>query len=355
MKYIAKRVVGAAHFGRCVWPQMMWVVMCASLVAGRAHARQAPATVPLRIGGGADDAVQLERAVAIRFVTPTRIVIVEQHSAPFIRLLTRDGKLVQTLGRMGAGPAEFRYVSAVAIDSAGRVAVFDPALRRVTYFQLKDTLAFAESKATPFQVTAACYLGTQLWAHGDATNDGVMHRLSERGATLTVEQSAGTIKIGHPLDGMRLFRHPVVSGPIACNAVTGEVLAATEGLGLVQVVTALTGASRIEHIIGFEPLLYELAERGGLVTKKNQKFVNDQVVSLIATARSTRVIIGQVGQGSKGNGDYSWTWESELGKASAGPVLRQTTAETDRRGAFALCYSERDYPSVVVVRATRCP
>lgn len=303
MKYIVERAVQATQFGTYIWSRMMWVVLCSSLAPVSAHARQAPATVPIRIGGEADGAVQLERPVAIRFVTPTRIIIVEQHSAPFIRLLTRGGKLLQTLGRMGDGPGEFRYVSAVAVDSAGRVAIFDPALRRVTYFQVNDTLAFAESKTTPFQVTAACYLGAQLWAQGDATNDGVIHRLGERGATLTVEQSAGTMKIGHPLDGMGLFRRLVATGPVACNAVTGEVLAATDGLGLVQVVTALTGASRIEHINGFQPLLYESVERGGLLTKQNQKFINDQVVSLIAIAHSTRVIIRQVGQGNKGNGD----------------------------------------------------
>ena len=355
MKYIVKRVVRVEQFRICVCSRIMRLVLCTSLVVVRAQAQQAPANAVTRIGGGADDVVQLERPAAIRFVTSTRIIIVEERSAPFIRLLTRDGKLVQTLGRMGAGPSEFRYVSAVAIDSAGRMAIFDPALRRVTYFQLKDTLAFVESKTTPFQVTAACYLGAQLWAHGDATNDGVVHRLSERGATLTVEQSAGTMKIGHPLDGMRLFRHPVVSGPVACNTATGEVLAATEGLGLIQITNAVTGASRIEQVGGFQPLLYEAAERGGLLTKQNEKSVNDQIVSVISAARSTRVIIGQVGKGGRGNGDYVRTWETEFGKPSPRPALRQVTAETDRRGEFALCYSEQDYPSVLVVRAPRCP
>jgi len=355
MQYTGKRDVKTTPFHVRACANIVWLVMCTALVATRVQARQAPATSPTRIGGGPDDAIQLERPVAIRFVTPTRLIIVEEHAAPFIRLLNRDGKLVQTLGRMGAGPSEFRYVSAVAIDSGGRVAIFDPAQRRVTYFQLKDTLTFVESKTTPFHVTAACYLGAQLWAHGDASNDGVIHRLNERGAILTVEQSVGRMKIGHPLDGMRLFRQPVVSGPVACNAATGEVLAATEGLGFVQIVTAVSGASRIEHISAFQPLLFEAAERGGLMTKQNPTGTNDQIVSFISAARSTRVIIGQVGKGGRGHGDYIRTWETELGKASVGPALRQTTAETDRRGEFALCYAEQDYPSVLVVRARRCP
>ena len=75
-----------------------------------------------------------------------RIVIANSGNRE-LRLYSRDGRLIRTIGRPGEGPAEFRAVTNVIVDAADSIFVFDWLLRRISVFSSNGEYARSVSTA----------------------------------------------------------------------------------------------------------------------------------------------------------------------------------------------------------------
>lgn len=82
----------------------------------------------------------------IRTDTEGRIYIAEgrggvgQGPGSRVRVFSPDGEFLGALGRSGEGPGEFKDIQAIALDSEGRLVVFDRQLDRFTRFPPFETI-----------------------------------------------------------------------------------------------------------------------------------------------------------------------------------------------------------------------
>lgn len=126
---------------RCLW--VVVVLLATSVVAGaRVSAQQRAASAePFRFREvlvlGDDESASaeylFEDPAHVRTDADGRIYMAE-HRGTRVRLFGPDGGYLGALGREGDGPGEFRDVLAIAVDAAGRLVVYDRALRRITRF-----------------------------------------------------------------------------------------------------------------------------------------------------------------------------------------------------------------------------
>lgn len=328
-------------------------LVCASLRTAQAQSVSNKAIV--QVGGEEDVGVTLDRPQASFLVAGNGVLIVEERSAPFLKLLDSRGKRRQLLGRVGSGPGEYRYVSAAAYDSSSRrLAVFDPALRRVTFYSIGDSLTMTMSKELQLNVTAACFVGNELWVHGDNGNGAVIHRLDLKSGALVVGFSAGSVTIQHPLDGHPRFRNNVVQGPIGCDSRSRRVAVASRTLGVVQTLDIASGRASATSVKGFIPLEFIAAERGGLLLQRGKSGEADEIAAVRFRGSEQSVIVGHLMGANQGLGDYSRVQEySVIRQVPVG--TRQKTVEVDAANGRVLCYSVSPFPTIQVVSGGLCP
>lgn len=309
------------------------------------------------VGGEGDVHVVLDKPIATILLDARTVLVVEEKSAPFVKVVHISGGKRQTLGRAGAGPGEFRYVSAVAFDRETRtLALFDPAARRASFYRFTDSLTFIGSKAVPLHVTGACYLGRRLWGHGDMNIDGtIVHRLSDKGAMMSVDSSAGTTSIGHPLDDFPMFRRYVASGPLTCSSESKLLVAVSRLLGVTQFVDLASGTHRVENIPTFVPLVFRAEGRGISLIPPSSGF-NDEAIAVRTMATSTSVFFGRTDDEHKGNGDYAFVQEASLSPSGRLRVAgRSNFLAADVVDNTVLCYAINPFPTLQVRTGSLCP
>lgn len=336
--------------------RFLWLLAAlSSCFLRKAEAQSATGKATIMVGGEGDIGVTLDRPQAAFLVAGNGILIVEERSGPFLKLLDSRGKRRQLVGRVGSGPGEYRYVSAAAYDSASRrLAVFDPALRRVTFYSVGDSLTMTTSKELQLNVTAACYAGNELWVHGDHGNGAVIHRLDQKGGELVVAFSAGSVAIQHPLDGHRRFQNNVVQGPIGCDSRGRRVSVASRMLGFVQTLDIASGRVDATRMKGFIPLEFIAADRGGLLLQRGKSGEADELVAIRFRGAEQSAIIGHLMGANQGFGDYTHVREQSVAKQLT-LSAQQKTVEVDAAQGRLLCYSVSPFPMIQVVAAKRCP
>lgn len=214
----------------------------------------------VEFGGEADLGVALEQPRDMRF-TRSGVVVVE-NSAPFVRLLSRSGRLLHTGAKAGSGPGEVRHISAVTISSSrDALLIFDPALRRVSRFRVADSVALVDAHSVPLHVEAACLLGDNLWVAGVHGEQAIVHRLVLREGKYVVGQSLGSFQVGHPLQDNRLFRLQIVSSGMLCSETRNQIALGSRHLGVIQRINVATGAVSMLKVPGFMPLQFSLEGR----------------------------------------------------------------------------------------------
>ena len=67
-------------------------------------------------------------------VAPNGTMYVLDRSVPAVRVYDAGGKFVQTIGRRGSGPGEFRYASAIALAKNGNLLLWDQGNARVNVY-----------------------------------------------------------------------------------------------------------------------------------------------------------------------------------------------------------------------------
>lgn len=324
-----------------------WVAFCVAVFSTAAQSQTPVGRVVF--GGEADLGVALEQPTEM-LLTRSGVVVVET-GAPFLRLLSPSGRLLYSGVKSGSGPGEVRHISAVSVSPArDALLVFDPALRRVSRFRVTDSIALIDAHGVPLEVDAACVLGGNLWVAGVHGTQGSVHRLSLRDDQYVVAQSLGTYKVGHPLQGNRLFWSHVVASRMLCNEAKNQIVVASRRLGVLQRINITTGTVSMVRVPGFEPLQFVMDGRS-MVIQRGPQGVSDEIAFVAEQSDGYRVIVGRTDKTHRGDGDYLSIREIVVpfDGTTSGKVRQLAEVELDRYGNRALCYNAVPFPQGAVV------
>jgi hypothetical protein len=114
-----------------------------------------------------DAAVVFGRITGAAFVDDTTIAILDA-TVEEVRLFTTKGRHLQTFGRRGSGPGEFRGASTLLLTPTGELVVADT--RRTLQFFRRGPRGFEyrETQTLPVAASSMCYLGETLYINGVA-------------------------------------------------------------------------------------------------------------------------------------------------------------------------------------------
>lgn len=336
---------------------MNWRSVCAAFcMAAVSSVAESQASVGrIVFGGEADLGVALEQPKEM-LLTSSGVVVVEA-GAPFVRLLSKSGRLLHSGVKAGSGPGEVRHISAVSMSPArDALLVFDPALRRVSRFRAKDSIALIDAHSVPLEVDAACVLNGNLWVAGVHDTQGIVHRLTMRDGQYAVAQSLGTYMVGHPLQSNRMFWYHVVASRMLCNEAKNQIVVASRRLGVLQRINISTGAVSMVRVPGFEPLQL-LMDGSSMVVQRGPQGVSDEILFVAEQPSGYRVIVGRTDKTHRGDGDYLSIREVvfPFDGTTTRKVRLLAEAELDRDGTRVLCYGAAPFPQgAVVVGGTGC-
>lgn len=139
-------------------------VLCASTVfAQGATWSISPRTMVLAAG---DD--ELFQSVQFGRLLPDGGAVIADSKGQFLRVYSADGTRLAALGRTGAGPREFRWISGLWLTPQNTIAVWDGRLHRITTFDTHGSLLSTHKVVLDANVPPGnleLFLGT--FANGD--------------------------------------------------------------------------------------------------------------------------------------------------------------------------------------------
>lgn len=71
------------------------------------------------------------------------VIAVSDRLGTNVKVFSRDGRLLSTLGRLGDGPGEFRYPTSLAVVDEGRLGVLDLRQSQINFFDEDGDFAYA--------------------------------------------------------------------------------------------------------------------------------------------------------------------------------------------------------------------
>lgn len=169
-------------------------------------------SAPIGVIGSEDGPPQtiFSRILSANFVDDTTVVALDGESSE-VRVFSIVGRHLQTFGRAGSGPGEFRNPTALASTPGGEILVAD--LRRIVQVFRRGPRGYEyrRSMTLPFSVRSMCYLGNRLFINGAAFDDEKIIRAVDDSGKVTAE--FGEIyRSPNPA-----LNYQVATGEIACD------------------------------------------------------------------------------------------------------------------------------------------
>jgi hypothetical protein len=150
------------------------------------------------------------------FLDDSTIAVLDP-TANEVRLFTTSGRHVQTIGRAGSGPGEFRNPVLVVGTPKGEIIVSD--LRRMLQFFKRGPRGFEYSRSLtmPFSVRSMCFLGSRLYINGADLETGTLIRAVDDSGRVTaafgeIYKSPNT-----------MVNYQIAEGRILCDEARGLV------------------------------------------------------------------------------------------------------------------------------------
>lgn len=324
--------------------------LCAALggLGGLSGAQASPAVT---IGGERNLGAELS-AVRDLAVLPRMLVVLER-SGPHIKVFDHSGRLLQTLGRTGSGPGEFRAPFAVTYDSAKvQLYVVDPANARVTEYEVGDTLRLGRTIATDIvNLVDLCVLSGDLFG---LTRSGteMLHQLAISGNLLTTQRSFGARRTGHPLATHSILQSYVSEGPLLCDNATGTIYVASRLLGELHILTAATGTQQTFAIRDFRPIRFEARAGGGLSLGLPEAGFYEGLIGLAPAPNGVSVVISRY---EKGDEIAAYERLDVSRSGTQGSRQPQQWQHIDVTGSMVVCLASNPYPTIAFFRARTCP
>lgn len=305
------------------------------------------------IGGEEDAVTQLGRVRGV--VTLPRSFVVLEADAPFLKIFDYSGRLLQTLGRSGSGPGEFRGPTSLSFDARQqRLLVVDPSNARVTVYQVRDSLVAPRVRTLEdIGIRNVCGLGTRLF--GLARNaPTILRELREDGGRFTVTASFGEPRTNHQLGTHPLVRTRASDGPLVCDEQGNRVLVASTTLGEVHVFNAASRQQTTTPIPGFQRITMTVDNNSMTMVPPPGGF--DAVVGLVTWDGAIRVVTERT-RAVPGNVPTSLGFAvAELG--ARGPETlgaRTRWRPLAKTSSGALCAQSDPAPAIALFAAGICP
>lgn len=305
------------------------------------------------IGGEEDAVTQLGRVRGV--VALSRSFVVLEADAPFLKVFDYSGRLLQTLGRSGSGPGEFRGPTSVSFDSRQqRLLVVDPSNARVTAYQVRDSLTAPRLLALDDNgIRSVCVLGTRMF--GVARNaPTILRELREAGGKLTAVASFGEPRTNHPLGTHPLVRTRASDGPLMCDEQGNRLIVASSMLGEVHTFTAASRQQVTTPIPGFQRITMTVDNNSMTMVTPPAGF--DAVLGLVlwegsvrAVTERTRAVPGDVPTSS----GFAVAAIGARGPENLGPRTRWRPLAKTSSGA--LCTQSDPAPAIALFASGRCP
>lgn len=323
------------------------IVLAAPLLLG---AQTAPRWI---IGGEEDVVTQLGRFRSV--VALPRSFVVLERDAPFLKVFDYSGRLVQSLGRSGGGPGEYRSPTSLSFDARRqRLLVVDPSNARVTAYRVRDSLVAPRFlKMGDIGVRSVCALGTRLV--GLARNaPTILRELREEGDRLTVVSSFGAPRTNHPLGAHPMVRTRASDGPLLCDEQGNRAIVASAMLGEVHVFNASSRQQVTTPIPGFQRITMVVEDNAlAMVPPAGGYDVVHGLVpwegSVLAVTERTRPVPGDVTR-SVG---FAVSGISARGPGSLG--ARTQWRPLAKTNSGALCAQSDPAPAIALFTAGSCP
>jgi len=325
---------------------LILTLTCATLGA------QVPA--PVLIGGEDDSHESLAEPRDVQLIAG-RIVVLER-KAPFLNLFALDGKLVQRVGRAGAGPGELRSGAAMLyLPATRRLLVFDTPNARASEFAVGDTLSFVRSFATSLDVGGACLLGQRLFIAA-YTAAGIVHEVAPQSNELRILRSFGEPTAKHPLASHPLFRRYAGEGSLYCDSASDRLLLASHVVGVLHRLSADGTSQSTDPIAGFEAVVMEAAPDNGFRQKTPESGVYDQVVGFRDAPDGAYLIVGRADREHGGAGDFATYREVRVTRDGVQrPAASSPWRFIGQADGRTVCYRTAPAPTIAVVRTAGCP
>jgi hypothetical protein len=206
---------------------------------------------PIWIVGGENN-IETELTEFRGVLVTSRNVVVLEHDAPFVKVISLKGKLVQTLGRPGAGPGEFRAAYYMWYDSLNtRLVVTDAAAMRITEYPVGDTLEKPKTTLYDYPwLYDVCRMNGRTF--GLLRNETIAAELTISGGRLTTLAKFGDQRTNHPLGAHPMVKTRASDGPMFCDAATGRLIIGSAILGEIHVLSTVTHAHKMAAVPAFQ-------------------------------------------------------------------------------------------------------
>lgn len=327
-------------------------VLLIALLLAAARTSDAQASPLWAIGGDAAIGTELGARARV-FRLPDHLLVVER-DAPFLKLVTADGRVRQQIGRLGGGPGEFRQPTAAYFDSARReVLVVDGAAVRVSVFAVGDSLRYLRSLTSPEpSLEGICRLRGRLF--GLVRNAPTMLREfridSDR---LIVLRSFAEPKTLHPLASVPALRNEA-SGSLHCDERQGELVVISRTLGEVHRIDPEGRRHTVHPLPGFA-VMSMVASGGAFAAEIRQGDIFDVVANVVPRADGLGVVVARGMQTPQGRRIIGYLTYSLAARppANAPPVEAWGQVAVVRGGV--VCVQEEPIPTLAMFAADRCP
>lgn len=310
-------------------------------------------TSPSWVVGG-DDGIGTELGARVRvFRVPNHLLIVER-DAPFLKLVTPEGRVRQQIGRLGGGPGEFRQPSAVHYDSTRReVLVVDGAAVRVSVFALGDSLRFVQSLSAPEpSLEGVCTLRGRLF--GLVRNSATMLReFAVEGERLIVKRAFAEPKSLHPLSAIPALRNEA-SGSLHCDPRQGELVVVSRTLGEVHRIDPDGRRHEVSPLPGFA-VMTMVASGGGFAAELRQGDTYDVVSNVASLGEGLGIVVARARMTLQGRRVMGYlTYRLDGRSAVVAPPL-EAWGEVAAFGAQVVCLQVEPIPTLAMFAGRRCP
>jgi hypothetical protein len=328
-----------------------------SLTIGLALLLAIPASAqsrPVWVIGG-ENAVGSELGEYRKVAVLPRHIIVLERDAPFLKVFSHQGKLLQTLGRAGSGPSEYRSPFDIAYDSAQRrLLVVDPANRRVTSYPVGDTIGPPRLLGLEnVSVRGTCMLRGKLY--GIVRSAKIITEMSEQGDQFLTASDFGEPRTNHPLGGHPLVGTRASDGPLFCDNASNRLIAASRLLGEIHIIDGTSRTQQTTLIPSFRRI--DITVDNTTLTMSIPPAGHDALIDIVHFGDTLYGVLELVKRG-EGRTMAPPSYRTVVIDRN-GPSRTLSTSKAWRPiallGARALCSSGEPVPTIALFDAARCP
>jgi hypothetical protein len=303
----------------------------------------------LTIGG--DRGIELG-VILDAVATSGRFVILDKN-APHLRVVSETGQLLQTTGRSGSGPGEFRVPWALAMDSAANTLfVLDPANARITEYVLDDTLRLARTLPTSvINLRDLCSINGRYYGNS-GSNTQLLDELEVRGGRMVSRRPLGEPRSAHPSAAHPLVAKRSSEGPLLCDS-AGAVWVASRYLGELHRVNPVTETQETLALTSFHGIRMTPSGANSLTFSAPDDGRYEEVSGLVALASGVRVILTQFDREGSIRGYQFLDVASDLKSQSTRRPASWREMGATMRGV--VCVANDPVPTLSVFEGARCP